>query len=148
MNNSIRANNKSYLAFLLFIIIIIVGVTYLLVYKISFLPNGYDIVSQQKNSILIKTFNILGVQEGVLTIPFSDSETWKIDDIDYEVGRYKEFLWLLFSAISISSFLLISKVRKRIKLGKAILVSSIVLAVLLPIYHIINSLNRIHHLIS
>jgi len=45
-------------------------------------------------------------------------------------------------------FLLIYKVRKGLKFGKAVLESNIIFAVLLPIYPLINSINRISDLIS
>ena len=146
-NNSKKIKAKSHLN-LLFFLLIVVGVTYLLVYKVSFLPNGYELVSDQKDSISIKSFNVLGIEEGRSTISFSEKDVWKINDIAYEVNRQKEFLWLLFSAVSISTYLLVSKLRKGMKFWKAILESNIVIAVLLPLYIIINSLNRIQNLIS
>lgn len=147
MNSSKAIKVKNHLGYLLFLLII-VGVTYLVVYKVSFLPSGYDLVTQQKDSISIKSFNVLGVDEGISTILFSEKEIWKINDIAYEVNRQKEFLWLLFSAVSISIYLLVSKLRKGMKFWKAILESNIVIAVLLPLYIIINSINRIQNLIS
>lgn len=146
MNNSKAIKVKNHLGFLLFLLII-VGVTYLLVYKVSFLPSGYDLVSQQKDSISIKSFNVLGVEEGISTVLFSETDIWKINDIAYEVNRQKNSLWLLFSAVSISIYLLVSKLRKGMKFWKAILESNIV-AGLLPLYIIINSINRIQNLIS
>ena len=147
MKNSKAMKIKNHLG-LLFSLPIIVGVAYLLVYKVSFLPNGYDLISQQKDSISIKSFNVLGVEEGISTILFSEKDIWKINDIAYVVNRQKEFLWLFFSAVSISIYLLVSKLRKGMKSWKAFIESNIVLAVLLPLYIIINSKNRIQDLIS
>src|SRR3982750_3781232 len=98
MNNSKEIKVKNYLDLLLFLIIV-VGVSYLLVYKVSFLPSGYALISQQKDSISIKSFNLLGIEEGNSTVSFSEKDIWKINDIAYEVNRQKEFLWLLFSAV-------------------------------------------------
>ena len=120
----------------------------LLVYKVSFLPSGYDLVSQQKDSISIKLFNVLGVEEGILTKSFSEKDIWKINDITYEVNRQKEFLWLLLSAVSIFVYLLVAKLHKGIEISYATLGSIIVIAVLLPLYFIIKSINRIQNLIS
>ena len=114
MNNSKAIKVKNHLGFLLFLLII-VGVAYLLVYKVSFLPSGYDLVSQQKDRISIKSFNVLGVEEGISTKSFSEKDIWKINDIAYEVNRQKEFLWLLLSAVSIFIYLLISKLHKGMK---------------------------------
>ena len=147
MNNSKAIKVKNHLDLLLFLLIV-VSVTYLLVYKVSFLPNGYDLVSQKKDSISIKSFNVLGIEEGRSTISFSEKDVWKINDIVYEVNRQKEFLWLLFSAVSISIYLLVSKLRKGMKFWKAVLESNIVIALLMPLYMIINSINRIQNLIS
>lgn len=138
---------KNHLNLLLFLFIV-VGVTYFLVYKVSFLPNGYDLVSQQKDSISIKSFNVLGFEEGISTISFSEKDKWKINDIVHEIYRQKEFLWLLFSAVSILIYIYISKLRKGMEISYAILGSNIVIAVLLPLYFIINSINRVQNLIS
>lgn len=133
---------------LLLFLIIVVCVSYFLVIKVSFLPNGYDLVSQQKDSISIKSFNVLGFEEGISTISFSEKDIWKINDIAHEINRQKGFLWILFSAVSVSIYLLVSKFRKGIKIWKAILESNIIITLLLPLYIIINSLNRIQNLIS
>lgn len=147
MNNSKAIKVKNHVGFLLFLLII-VGVTYLLVYKVSFLPSGYDLVSQQKDSISIKSLNVLGVEEGISIVSFSEKDIWKINDIAYEVNRQKEFLWLLLSAVSIFVYLLVSKLHKGIEISYATLGSTIVIAVLLPLYFIIKSINRIQNLIA
>ena len=147
MNNSKAIKVKSHVGFLLFLLIV-VGVTYLLVYKVTLLPSGYDLVSQQKDSISIKSFNVLGVEEGISIVSFSEKDIWKINDIAYEVNRQKEFLWLLLSAVSIFVYLLVAKLYKGIGISYAILGSTIVIAVLLPLYFIIKSINRIQNLIS
>ena len=146
MNNSKEIKVKNYLDILLFLIIV-VGISYLLVYKISFLPSGYDLISQQKDSISIKSFNVLGFEKGISTVSFSEKDIWKINDIAYEVNRQKEFLWLLFSVVSLSIYLLVSKLRKGMVFWRAILGSNIVFALFVPLYIIINSLNRIQNLI-
>lgn len=147
MNNSKEIKVKNYLDFFLFIIII-VGISYLLVFKVSYLPSGYDLISQQKDSISIKSFNVLGLKKGISTVSFSEKDIWKINDIAYEVNRQKEFLWLLFSFVSLSLYLLVSNLRKGMIFWRAILRSNIVFAVFVPLYSIINSLNRIQNLIS
>lgn len=147
MSNFKSTINKNLLAFLL-LIIITISFPYLLVYKVSFLPSGYDIVSKQENNLMLNTFSVLGVKEGMSSVSFPKSETWKIDDIAYEVGRYIENLWILFTAGSIFIFLLITKLRKGMKIKKSILLSVIVLSILMPLYLIFNSLTRIHQLLS
>ncbi|WML44595.1 hypothetical protein [Neobacillus sp. PS3-40] len=147
MNNSKEIKVKNHLRFLLFLIII-VGTSNLLVYKVSFFPSGYDLISHQKNSISIKSFNVLGFEKGISTVSFSEKDIWKINDIAYEINRQKEFLWFFFSVVSISIYLLVTKLRKGMKFWKAILESNIVIAVLFPLYIIISSLNRIQNLIS
>ncbi len=137
---------KNFTAFLLFFLLVI-SCTYLLVYKASFLPSGFDLVSKQKDSVSIMSYNLFGVEEGVSTISFSKKEEWKINEIGNEVKRQKEFLWLLFSMFSISIYLIIYKLRKGMKFWRAILESNIVFTVLIPLYIIINSLNRIQFLI-
>lgn len=138
---------KKFLAFLL-IASILFSVSYLTVYKFSFLPNGYDIEALQKDNLSLKSFNFLGVEKDIIALPFSKKDNWKIDEIKYAVNRQKEFLWLLFSFVSVSGYLLIYKVLNGVKLRKAILESNIIFAVLLPLIPVISSLNRIFYLIT
>ncbi|QGM29533.1 hypothetical protein [Psychrobacillus sp. FSL K6-2843] len=140
-------NIKKILAFLL-IVSTLFYVSYLMVYKLSFLPNGYDIEEIKKDYVSLKSFNFLGVEKHIITLLFSEDDTWKIDEIEYAVNRQKEFLWLLFSFVTISGFLLIYKVLNGLKLWKAVLESNIVFAVLLPLLPVLNSLNRLFDLIS
>jgi hypothetical protein len=138
---------KKFLAFLL-IASILICVSYLIVYKASILPNGYDLEEVQNDYVSLKSFNIIGVEKDIVTQSFSENEDWKIWEIKYEVNRQKEFLWLLFSMGSISMFLLIYKVRNGLEFWKAVFDSNIIIAVLLPLIPVIRSLNRIFDLIS
>ena len=147
MNSSVRIKIRKLLAFTLFIII--VGcLSYLAVYKVSFLPNGYDIVSQQKDSVTVKSFNIIGGEKDSITLSFSENHLWKIEEINYEVKRQKDFFWFLFTASSFSILMLILKLRKGEKFWSAVWGSRIVFAILFPLFIIMNSLNRIQDFIS
>jgi hypothetical protein len=130
------------------IVSVVVGVPYLIVFKVSFLPNGYDIVEEQKDIISLKSFNVAGVEKKTTTIAFSEKNTWKIDEIKSQVNRQKNYLWLLYAFVSVSLILFFYKVRKGNKLWKAILDSNIIFAVLLPLIPLINTLNWIQKLIS
>jgi hypothetical protein len=147
MNNDFISKVKKFLAFLL-IASIFVCISYLLVYKFSFLPNGYDIEAVQKDKVSLKSFNFLGVEKDIITLSFSGNDTWIIDEIKNAVKRQKGFLYLLYSAVTVSIFLLIYKVRNGLKLWKAVLESNIILAVLFPLLLVMNSLNNIFDLIS
>ena len=147
MNNDFISKVKKFLAFLL-IASIFVCVSYLLVYKVSFLPSGYDIEAVQKDNVSLKSFNFLGVEKDIITLSFSGNDTWLIDEIKYHVEREKGLLFLLYSAVTVSIFLLIYKVRNGLKLWKAVLESNIILAVLFPLLLVMNSLNNIFNLIS
>jgi hypothetical protein len=146
-NTSKKFKINNLLKLLLFIFIV-VSFTYLLVYRASLLPNGYDLVSEQERSISLKSFNALGLEEGSLTKSFSEEDIWKMNEIVHEINRQKEFLWLLFSAIIISIYLYTSKLRKVIEISYPLLGSTIVIGVFLPLYNIINSINRIQYLIT
>ena len=110
MNSSVSNKIRKLLAFTLFIIIV-GSLSYLAVYKLSFLPNGYDIVLQQKDSITVKSFNIIAGEKDTVTLSFSENTLWKIEEINYEVKRQKDFLWFLFTASSFSIFMLVLKLR-------------------------------------
>jgi hypothetical protein len=146
MNNILWTKVRKYIYFVL-IASIIAGVSFLIVYKVSFLPNGYDIVAMKKDSILLKSFNLLGIKKDIMTASFNPKNTWKIDEINYEVKRQKDFFWLLYFGVSLAILLLFYKVRNGIKLWKAIIESNIIFAILIPLYPIITSLNEIEDLI-
>jgi hypothetical protein len=146
MINTFVTKVRKYIIFLL-IASIVACASYLIVYKGSFLPNGYEIVAVQKDSISLKSFNVVGIEKGVTTVYFSENDNWKIDAIDYEVIRQKEFLWLLFITVTFSIILFIYKVRHKMNVWKAIFESNIIISIL-PLYNIITSLNRIRDLIS
>lgn len=146
-NNKFISKLKKFLAFVL-ISSIFISISYLIVYKLSILPNGYDIEEVQKDYIALRSFNIIGVEKELITQSFSEHENWKIYEIEYEVNRQKEFLWLLFSAVTISAFLLIYKLRNGLGFWNAVVGSNIILAVLLPLLPVIRSLNRIVDLIA
>ncbi|WP_458414876.1 hypothetical protein ACNQFZ_08655 [Schinkia sp. CFF1] len=146
-NTTFRTKVKKFLAFLL-IASIVACASYLIIYKVSFLPNGYDIVAVQKDSISLKSFNLLGAEKDITAVFFSEKDTWRIDEINYEVNRQKEFLWFLYTAVSVSIFLLFYKLRNGLKPWKAIFESNIILSVIIPLPQIITSLNRIQDLIS
>lgn len=147
MSNPNQIKIKNYSKFLLFLIIV-VGLSYLLVYKLNFLPNGFDLILQQQDSIIIKSFNLFGVPKDISTVSFPEEEVWKLQEIAYEINRQKEFLWLLYSALGVCLFLLISKLREQMNFWKAILDSNFIFAVVLPVYFISNSINRIQNIIS
>lgn len=137
---------KNFLAFLLIASILTFG-SYLIVYKVSFLPNGYDIEKVQKDNVSLKSFNLLGIEKNVKTLSFSGDDTWYIDEIDFEVKKQKTFLWLLFSSITISTFLLIYKLRNGLTLWKAIFESNF-FAALIPLTTVIFSLHRIQMILD
>jgi hypothetical protein len=146
MINNFRIKFNKFLAFL-FIAGILSCFSYLIVYKVSFLPNGYDIEAVQKDNVSLKSFNMLGIEKDIITLSFSGNEAWKIDEIEYQVKRQKESFWILFSFVTLSLFLLVYKVRNGMKLWKAILESNI-FSVLIPLLPLINTLNYIYDLIS
>lgn len=146
MNNNFMRKVKNFLAFLLIASILTFG-SYLIVYKVSFLPNGYDIEKVQKDNVSLKSFNLLGIEKNVKTLSFSGDDTWYINEIDFEVKRQKTFLWLLFSSITISTFLLIYKLRNGLKLWKAIFESNF-FAALIPLTTVIFSLHRIQMILD
>jgi hypothetical protein len=101
MNNILWTKVRKYIYFVL-IASIIAGVSFLIVYKVSFLPNGYDIVAMKKDSILLKSFNLLGIKKDIMTASFNPKNTWKIDEINYEVKRQKDLFWLLYFGLSLA----------------------------------------------
>jgi hypothetical protein len=82
MINNFRTKLKNFLAFLL-IASLLACVSYLIVYKVSFLPNGYDIEAVHKDNVTLKSFNFLGIEKDIITLSFSGNDTWKIDEIEY-----------------------------------------------------------------
>lgn len=147
MKKSFVSKFKKFLAFLL-IASIVISVSYLFVFKVSFLPFGYDIIDVQKDRISLQSFNVVGMEKDITIVPFSEKDTWKIGEIESAVKRLKEFLWLIYFAVTISLFLFFYKIRNGIKVWKAFLECNTIFAILLPLPIVIRTVNRIRDLIS
>ena len=147
MNSSVRNKLKKVSAFILFILLV-GSVSYFAVYKASFLPNGYDITSQQRDSITVKSFNLVGMEKDTTTIVFSEDDVWKIAYLSGDIKRQKGFLWLLFTASSISILVFIIKLRGGMKWWRAIWESNLIMAIPLPLYIINSTLTNIQGLIA
>ena len=147
MNSSVRNKLKQIFAFILFIIIVS-SVSYFAVYKASFLPNGYDVVSQQKDRVTVQSFNLFGVEKDMTTVVFSEDDAWKSEYISNEIGRQKGFLWLLFTTTSISTLILIIKLREGKKWWRAILDSNMILTIALPLFSINSTLTTVQVLLE
>ncbi|WP_391115772.1 hypothetical protein [Psychrobacillus sp. L3] len=63
-----------------FVMIILCCLSYILVYQASFLPNGYEIVSTQKEEITIKSFSFIGKKKM--------SKPYHLEEITY--GKLKK----------------------------------------------------------
>ncbi len=122
--------------------------SYFTVYKASFLPNGYDIVSQQKDRVTVKSFNLIGMEKDTTTVVFSEDSVWKIDYLSNQIERQKSFLWMLFTGSSISILMLIIKLREGKKWWRAIWESNFVIAMPFPLYLINSSLTAVQGLMA
>ena len=109
MNNAFLSSVRKFSAFLLIASLLIIT-SYFLVHKASFLPNGFDIVATQHNSVTLKSFNLVGMEKEITTNTFSEEEKWKIDELTFAVNRQKDSLVLLFSFVSISGFVFFYKI--------------------------------------
>lgn len=147
MNFSVRNMLKKVSIFILFIVIV-GSASYFAVYKASFLPNGFDIVSQQKDRITLTSFNIIGMEKDTITVSYSEDDIWKIDYMSDQVKRQKELLWFLFTASSFSILMLILKLRGGKHWLYAIWESNLIFATLLPLLFIKTALTTIQQLIE
>ncbi len=134
-------------AFILFIVIV-ASLSYFAVYKASFLPNGYDIVTQEKNRVIVTSFNLIGMEKDTITVSFSEDDVWKIDYMSDQIKRQKELLWFLFTASSISILMLIIKLRGGKHWWYAIWQSNLIIAIPLPLLFIKTTLTTIQQLIE
>jgi len=127
---------------------IVGSVSYFAVYKASFLTNGYDIVSQEKDRVTVKSFNLVGMEKDRTTVVFSEDDVWKIDYMSDEIKKLKGFLWFLFTASSLSILMLIIKLRGGKHWWYAIWESNLIIAILLPLLYIKTALTTIQRLIE
>ncbi|MFJ7933816.1 hypothetical protein [Sporosarcina sp. NPDC096371] len=133
---------------LILFIVVVGSVSYFAVHKASFLPNGYDIVSQQKDSVTVKSFNLIGMEKDTTTVVFSEDDAWKINYMSDQIKRQKEFLWLLFTTSSFCILLLVRKLRVGKKWWRAIWESNLIMTISIPLIIINNSLTTIQSLIA
>lgn len=145
MKNTIKIIIKDLLLLLLFSSAVGYG-WYLAVYKASFLPNGYEIISQEKDHVIVKSFNIFGMEDETRTLSFSERNEWLMDSLNYEVERQQGFFWLLFFGISVSTFALIYRVRQGAVLWKMLLLG-VLGSVPIPLTSIIFSIKHTQQII-
>lgn len=122
--------------------------SYLLVYKASFLPNGYEIMSMQNKELTVKSYNLIGKQQNIQTIPFGKDEAWKVEEIEYGIKRQNDFLWMIFSTVSISITLIVKYIRDGMHVWKAIFKSNLIFSILLPLIPLISAWTTIQSLIA
>lgn len=128
--------------------IILCSLSYFLVYQVSFLPNGYEIVSASKNELTIKSYDLYGAEKSIQTVSLSKQDEWKSEAIEYQIKRQKEFLPLLFSTISISTTLIVMYMRDGMRMWRAIFQSNLIFAILLPLIPLIDAWKAIQLYIS
>ncbi|MFJ7973522.1 hypothetical protein [Psychrobacillus sp. NPDC096389] len=131
-----------------FVMLTLVCLSYLLVYNTSYSPNGYEIVSASNNEITIKSFNLIGVEKSIQTISFSSEYEWKVEAIEHQIDRQKDFLCLLFSMVSISTTLFVMYIRNGTAMWKAIFRSNLIFCILLPLTSLIFVWDAIQSYIS
>lgn len=146
MNTFIRTTLRKALPLLL-CLLISGAASYFAVFKLSLLPYGYSIISQQKDSIIVKSYNSFGIGKAVKTVTFSENDTWKIDEIKQAVKRQKEFLCLFLFITSLSVFTLVFKLRKGEKLWGAFWGSNII-SMLIPLIPLVSSVKLVQHYLS
>ncbi|WP_282244621.1 hypothetical protein [Psychrobacillus sp. NEAU-3TGS] len=131
-----------------FVMLTLVCLSYLLVYNSSYSPNGYEIVSASNNEITIKSFNLIGTEKSIQTISLSKEYEWKVEAIEYQIERQKDFLCLLFSMVSISTTLMVMYMRNGTGMWKAIFRSNLIFCILLPLTSLIFVWDAIQSYIS
>ncbi|WP_157381016.1 hypothetical protein [Bacillus sp. AP8] len=119
-------------------------VSYFAVYKVVFIPNGYEIALKQENYIINKNFNLaVRMEDDNSTISFCKSDEWKGDELVFEANRQKFYMCSLFIAGITSIFLLFLQLKKGEKFWLAILKSNILFSILVFLGPFIRSLKRI-----
>ncbi|WP_079528196.1 hypothetical protein [Halobacillus hunanensis] len=73
--------------------------SYLMTYKISYLPNGYEVISKQKDALLIQSYNAIGAEEKEIRYSPPAEEVWKVDFLIAQIQDQKEALVLWFTSI-------------------------------------------------
>ncbi|WP_391209531.1 hypothetical protein [Psychrobacillus sp. L4] len=131
-----------------FVMIALCCLSYLLVYKAAFLPNGYEIKSGQKNELTITSFSLIGKEKTIQTIDYSKQDEWKLEEIEVAVKMQKDASWLLYTALGISFTLIIMRVRNGMHVRKAISQSNLIFAILIPLVPLVSAWNRIQSLIA
>ncbi|MFF2752987.1 hypothetical protein ACFVR1_04405 [Psychrobacillus sp. NPDC058041] len=146
MKKTFRKKLKAFIPYF-FVIIAFCCLSYLLVYQASFLPNGYEIMSGQKNELTITSFSLIGKEKTIQTIEFSKQDEWKLEEIEGAVKRQKDALLLLYTALGVSFTLIIMRVRTGMHVRKAISQSNLIFAILIPLVPLVSAWHRIQSLI-
>ncbi|WP_161783106.1 hypothetical protein [Pontibacillus yanchengensis] len=122
------------------------GLAYLLVYTLTYLPNGYELVSKQQGVLHIQEYNLVGLKEDKIKWqPPSEEEDWRLKALKTKIPNLMVSYFILFTSIFITLFLTLYESSK----GKRIIGDLIAsgLTVLFAFLTLLRNLDRIKELL-
>ncbi|MFD2922989.1 hypothetical protein [Halobacillus naozhouensis] len=118
--------------------------SYIMIYKFSYLPNGYEVISQQKNSLLIQSYNPIGAEEKEIQYAPPADEEWKMDYLIDQIQDQKESLLLWFTTIFLYVSYLVSETLKRKPLWKVVIGRGSLLGIFIAFIPVARELEKIN----
>ncbi|WP_163527382.1 hypothetical protein [Halobacillus ihumii] len=118
--------------------------SYIMIYKFSYLPNGYEVISKQKDALLIQSYNAIGAEGKEIRYSPPGEEVWKVDYLIDQIQDQKEALVLWFTSIFLYVSYLVSETIKRKPLWRIVVGKGSILGVFLALIPWLEQLERIN----
>ncbi len=120
---------------------------YLVVYKFSYLPEGYKVISKEESEAVLSSYSLWGTSETINYAPREEADYWKVRYLTHEVHDLKLVYLLFFSAVFLCIISLIYEIKKSKPLIIIIWAKGASFALLISLISLIQHLGKINDLL-
>ncbi|MCA0987464.1 hypothetical protein [Guptibacillus algicola] len=89
-----------YIAFL----IIATSIAYVIAYPLGYSPLGYDVIDTNGDTVVLQSFNILGVEDEKVTYQPEEDEEWRAGLLTDLVGYLQQEYFFFFTTLLVGMF--------------------------------------------
>ncbi|MCU9614428.1 hypothetical protein OEV98_12860 [Caldibacillus lycopersici] len=135
------------IAIVLSLIIVVFCLFYIVVFPLSFLPNGYTIISETDTTVVVKGLTLFGTEDVRYEYEPKDA-IFTLEEFRSIIKKQKDFYWLLYSFVTLSIIYFIRLRRKGKRFPRALFDSNLLFSIFIPIIPLRNYLIVIDALLS
>ncbi|MFQ3545689.1 hypothetical protein Q7A53_16535 [Halobacillus rhizosphaerae] len=121
---------------------------YLVVYKFSYLPEGYKVISKGKSEAVLSTYSLWGKEDqSIHYVPKEKDSEWEVHYLSELVHQLKDVYLLFFSMFFLFIFFLLYEIKRAKPLILIIWAKGTSISVLVAVIPIARLLAKIHDLL-